>query len=139
MAKAVYTAVPHAAKVPYPPGGHAAIFVIPKGPWLQELHVSSEQTYLCKSVFLFVMCHVPHVFKGAMPSALTHEWCRHSGRRQRLLGFEAVEGGEQSDSDSWEGKERKCSKVEVSAKLQKGLDLSGKDLKKALHILRKGN
>ena len=47
--------------------------------------------------------------------------------------------GEQSDSDSWEGKERKCSKVEVSAKLKKGLDLSGKDLKKALHILRKGN
>ena len=29
--------------------------------------------------------------------------------------------------------------AEVAAKLKKGLDLSGKDLKKALHILRKGN
>ena len=39
------------------------------------------------------------------------------------------------------GKEKKESalQVEVSAKLKKGLDLSGKDLKKALHILRKGN
>ena len=29
--------------------------------------------------------------------------------------------------------------AEVAAKLKKGLDLSGKDMKKALHILRKGN
>ena len=29
--------------------------------------------------------------------------------------------------------------AEVAAKLKKGLDLSGKDMKKALQILRKGN
>jgi hypothetical protein len=40
------------------------------------------------------------------------------------------------------GKTKKESGIvdaEVAAKLKKGLDLSGKDMKKALHILRKGN
>ena len=63
LATAVYTAVPHAAKVPYPPCGHAAICVIPKRLRLHKLCVSSEQTYLNKFVFLFVVCHVSYVFQ----------------------------------------------------------------------------